>query len=238
MRFLVFLALTGISCLTISGQVQDITNSSFDQFVYEIKRDNKLNPGSEGSGFIYEDFVQASVNNSSKLKMVRFNLVDDKIEVRVNEEEVLQLLKNEKFEVRIMNGSNRIFRTFSFCKKKSKCKPRNSFFEELYLSDDFSIYFKEKVTYYRAKTNLTGYDEREPAKFVPAKGKYYITNFISRTGELFEIPDNEEKFLEMFDEKHVEAMSSFITSNNFDIENSADLVIVFTNYFQMISEKK
>ena len=183
----------------------------------------------EGSPYLNKEFAPAKINEIRETKLVRFDAYEGRIEVMANAAQVIILNNSEIFRVSLLDGSDRIFETHGYIDEKGNSK--HSFFEKLESRDEFKLYLKEKVKYFKSK-KAQAYKAGEPAQFRKVKGTYYIIDFKSNSGKLIGIPQSKKEFVAFFG-KHSKDIKNFMKDNKIKINNKEDLLKVFDFYFEL-----
>ncbi|NNK76939.1 MAG: hypothetical protein HKP42_12860 [Maribacter sp.] len=187
-----------------------------------------------GSPYLYEDFLPAKVNNIPTTHFIRFNVFDNNIEYKGQDNIIYAMAKSYDYVIELLDGSNRIFETHAYMdEKKGKL---STFFEKIYNDDNFGLYLKEMIDYTPVKLAKTSFEPNRPAKFTKIKGTYYFQNLNTKSKELLKLPKREKLFLKQFD-AHDDALKKFIKKEGLSISKEIHLIRILEFYFAQSGEK-
>ena len=159
---------------------------------------------------------------------MRSNAADNKIQVRVDQNTALNLRYSDAYDIELMDGSEKVYRTRTYINEKDENDI--TFFELLYETDDYRLYLKECKKYIAPIKNRNSFQDDSPDKYMVLNDVYYTTNFISKSPELIEVPKKKKSFLTLFSEK-AKPIEKFIKQNRLDLDEREDLNKVFNFYF-------
>ena len=181
-----------------------------------------------GSPYLYDKFVPAKVNEIEITHFIRFNVFDNSIEYKGDNDKVYSMTKSYDYIIKLMDGSNKIYETHDF--EKAKKEIGNTFFERIYVDEKFALYLKEMIEYTPEKLARNSFETNKPAKFIKTKGDYYFQNLYSDTPVLLKLPKREKQFLKMFNDQAT-LVKDFIKKEGLHIEKGKDLIRVLRFYF-------
>ena len=224
------LALFVICLITSVGfsQTQEIRDQPLDQVAYLVNSKNPKYESVEGSPYLNVAFLPAKINGSKQTKLVRFNVVDNAIEVMIDSTKVLILKKSDSNTIKLLDGSNKEYQSLSY--KNDAGSNDKSFFELVHSRNNYRLYLKERIKYIESVKNKSPYQEDSSAKFLKVRDVFYITNFLSSSPDLIEIPKKKKQFINLFKDRSL-GIQKFIKKEKLDHEDMNDLVEIFDYYF-------
>ncbi len=222
--FLVFLVIN----LTLHSQ-QELRNKFGDVYYAADLYKTKYN-ALESTPYLNEVFTPAKINNISETKMVRFDAFEDRVEVMVNAKKVVILQDSQSYSINLLDGSDKLYETKRYREEKGNLK--TSFFELINQKDNYTLYLKEKVKFFKGE-KAQGYEASKPAMFKKQKTTYYITDFKGQSEQLLRIPSKVKTFVAFFPSRS-KPVRMFMKDNNLKIDNGDDLVKIFHFYFDNI----
>ena len=181
----------------------------------------------ESTPYLNEVFTPAKINDISETKMVRFDAFEDRVEVMANAKKVVILQDSQFYSISLLDGSDKLYETKRYRDEKGNTK--TSFFELIAHKDNYTLYLKEKIKFFKAE-NAKGYEAPKPAMFKKQKTTYYITDFKGQSNQLLRIPSKGKAFVAFFPSRS-KPVRMFIKENKLKIDNSDDLMQIFDFYF-------
>lgn len=194
----------------------NVINASMNQYV-----------AMEGSPYLNNKFLPAKFGDSQETKLVRFNVVENVIEVMVNEAKVLKLRQSEPYNIQMIDGSKKKYETHTFLNEKDNLDW--TFFELIHSNTHFNLYLKERIKFIEGKKNA-GYEEDTPSKFLKVDDIYYLTNFKKEGGELVALPRKKKKFVSFFGKKS-KLVQNYMKSEDIDFRSASGLGKILELYF-------
>lgn len=182
-----------------------------------------------GSPYLSTEFIPVKINDIRETKLVRFDLVKDRVEIKINETKVTVLDDSLLYNIVLLDDSGRSYQTRDYFDEKANVN--SSFFEVLHNNQFYGLYLKEKKKFYK-EVKAQGYQPGSKAEFKFVKSNYYITDFINNTDRLLELPQNDKSFAKLFS-SNSKSILGFIKKNNLKIDNEEDLLKIFNFYFEM-----
>jgi hypothetical protein len=179
----------------IFAQIQQPRNDSFNELVFFVGTNNPEFEKAEGSRYLNADFVPARVNQIRETQLVRFNVVENAIEVKKGSEQIMTLSTSYKCTITLLDGSDKTYETLSFRDETGSTK--TTFFEKIYKADHFSLYLKERIQFIPAKPEKSSYEKAVPAKFVKGNEIFYVIGLESNPKGLTELPKKKKDFLKV-----------------------------------------
>ncbi|WP_411032047.1 hypothetical protein [Spongiimicrobium sp. 3-5] len=185
---------------------------------------------SEGSRYLNEAFVPAKINRSKKTHLVRFNVVENTIEVKRTDSKIMSLSESNNYFIELLDGSNKIYVTREYTDDNGKLK--TTFFEEMRDTDQYALYMKEQIIYVRPQETKTHYEQSKYGKFIAGRTKFYFQEKNTEFSALKEIPKKKKAFLSLFGE-HAKSMEQFLKKEKVKTDNRADISKILDHYFTL-----
>lgn len=218
-------------CFVFNLQAQNTAYNQRDNFGQAYFNPNvylKQFKDFEGSPYLMEDYVLAKINDNKINRLVRFNKYSGKIEVQVAENKAIELPDDKSFEIRLLNGTDRYFKTGKYLSMDGK--KEYSFFEKVYDGTGFTLFKKENVRFIKSK-EAGAYSNPKPAKFQNQNPTFLLQKKGSFSDQVVELSNNRKKFLSMFPEKEKEVLKSFIKENKSDLKEKNDMVNILKEIY-------
>ncbi len=173
----------------------------------------------DGSPYLGSEFIPAKINDIKKTQFIRFNIVDQIVEVQIKTNKVVMLdLKND-FNIQLLDGSNKQYKTAMYTIDGKRIK---SFFEVIKKDENYILYKQERKKYLKAQ-KAEGYQDKLPERFVDQDPTFFISSFKSDSPTLLELPKKKKRLASFF-EKDAKAVEKFMKQEKFDIKEPNDLV--------------
>jgi len=218
-----------VACVVVffaSGQTTPSSDSSFNELVFFVNSNNKLYQDVEGSRYLDDQFVPVKIDSISGTRFVRFNVVENAIEIKTDGK-IGRLSLNESYVLRLQDGSNRIFSTQTYT--DDEVETGVSFFENVHNEKLFSIYLKEKIKYVAAVPEKSSYEPAKPANFLRGFEAFYLKKSEPTDMPLQEIPRRKKQFYKLFGAKS-KLVEKFVKKEKLTISTANDLVKIFSYY--------
>lgn len=227
MKQFFLLILLSISISFVHAQDSYIStnpNNSRVEFIQKAQIPN-VNEKAEGSRYITEGFSPAIINNSAITYAVRYNAVDDLMELRDENSKILIIDKNKEYIIKFNDGSNKLYQTVTY--KDGK----RGFAISIWVDENKNgLFIKEKIKFSPEKPKI-GYDlANNPAKYARVKDAFYMRD--GENSPLKELSSNKKKFLTAFKGKE-KKVQNFIKKENLKINNKEDLMKIMLFYFSL-----
>jgi len=213
--------------LGLTTQAQQELRNSLGDVYYDSNLYNTKYNAQEGTPYLNEVFTPAKIDNISETKLVRFDAVEGRVEILVNDKKVLILDDAESHLITLLDGSNKQYETKKYLTEKGI--PKTSFFELVAKNENYTLYLLERIKFYKA-VKAQGYGAPKPAMFKYAKKVYYLTDFKTKSDQLLNIPSKVKNFVALFP-GHSKSVKLFIKENTLKIDNEKDLLRIFDFYF-------
>ena len=154
-------------------------------------RNSETIENTTGTPYIQKEFVGAKINDLDLSYLVRYNAAKDVMEFREDKynSQIMILESGNNYRI-VLNGEDeKVYVTFKF-----KIDPTGFFVEE-HIADSFSLYKKEKISFYPAVETVNSYTKSVQARYERDKDSFYV-----RLGNdnLMLIPRKKSKFKKQF----------------------------------------
>lgn len=229
MKSLMFLSLC-LATLPLSSQVTEVSNETLDRVGDFVRFNNPEYDNTEGSPYLNEVFTPAKINDSKETKFVRFNVVENRIEVKVDKSKALILAYSDSYRINLLDGSDKIYETHSYLNDNGD--PENTFFELIHENGKFRLFLKERIKYiHKPDTKTTGYDEKKSDKFLKVRDVYYLENMVEPSKNIVAIP-RKKKYLSTLFKDHSKSVEKFIKDEKLSIDEKDHLILILDFYFK------
>ena len=219
-----------LSTLPLSAQVLEVGNESLDRVGDFVRSNNPKYDNTEGSPYLNKVFTPAKINDSRETKFVRFNVVENRIEVKVDESRALMLAYSDSYRINLLNGSDKIYETHSYLNDKGD--PENTFFELIHDDGKFKLFLKERIKYiHKPDTKKTGYDEEKSAKFLKVRDVYYVESMVKPSKYIIAIPRKKKNLSTLFKDR-TKSVEKFIKDKKLGLDEKDHLISIFDFYFK------
>lgn len=219
-------------CITTSilfSQTQPAEDGSFNELAFFVSSKNPIYDNTEGSRYLNDEFVPVEIVNIKGTKLVRFNTVENTIEVRKENGDIMLLSLVERYSIKLLDGSKRQYVTRSYVNEKQK--EVTTFFEILYGVEKFKLYVKERVLFRKGKPEKSSYEKAVPAKFVKGKDIFYVATPDVEQDGLQKIPTKKKLFYKFFGNQE-KSVKQFVKNEKLSIDNEDDLVKILDFYYK------
>ena len=217
--------------INIEAQIQNPNNDSFNELVFFVGTNNPLYNNAEGSRYLGDEFIPAKINDIKETQLLRFNVVENTIEIRKNDGDVLNLSKKHRYVILLLDGSDRQYETLAY--KNEKGETETTFFEKIHRNPNFTLYLKERIKYIPAKPERSSYEKAVPAKFIKANNSFYVIGLPSNLKGMTALPRKRKDFLGLFG-TYSQTIEKMIKKEKLDIGRREDIVKILEFYFKNI----
>jgi len=171
----------------------------------------------EGSPYLNKDFVLAEISGVPQKILVRYNILNDLIEVQFDNKQNYNLTKEEPYStISPINQSNKI-KLLRYINKEGEIF---GYLTEIYVSDKLVVYRKDQVKLQKAKEAISTYHEASPAKFIKLNPEFYWN---LHNNKITLIPKNKKSLIELFPNKK-ENITNFIKENKIDFDDEKGII--------------
>lgn len=213
----------------VSAQIQQPNNGSLNELVFYVGTNKqKYDDEAEGSPYLNEEFTPARINGIKETQFVRFNAVENTIELK-DEDKILTLSNAYSYAIKLLNGTDQTYETHSFIDEDGT--NAISFFEKIYVSEKFALYQKERIVYTAAKKAKSSYEQDIPAKFKSGRTLFYITDPTPKSAGLLEFPKKKKNLSRIF-KKQTKLIEKYIKKEGLKMNSTADIIKIMNFYFE------
>lgn len=174
----------------------------------------------KGTPYLTELFVPATVYPDDDLFFVKYNVVDDEIEVKLSATKIIILDNTFKKYTIVFKESNEKLVTLNVVDEKNP-----GYFVEIKKTDNISLYKKRTKDFIQATKATDNYSKDKPARFSNLEEVFYIQ--LAPDGTVQEIPKKRKSFLKLFQNNQGE-IEGYIKKNKIKLNKEDDLVKLFT----------
>lgn len=187
----------------------------------------KITENINGSPFLSDDWLPATIKmatgNLLKDFKVKYNLIDDQLYFKSDEDNRFLTFNEPVSEFRIQEPSGLVLYKNGFVNPKFGSK--NTFYQVLF---DGKVKLLKRLN--KSVIEVQGYNEASPTKNISEQVRYYAG---SVNGEVVEVKPTKKDVLAIMASKKAE-IDKFLTSSRIDFKNDKDLVTLFTYYNSLI----
>jgi len=221
---LLLLLLLFLSYTTVFSQKGNSINNAIsdisDVFRYQKNMEYE---DYDGSPYLNHHFFLGTINNTNENKIysfqLRYNIYEDKMEIQKDDESIVNLAKEDYFNVLIL-GEKFVLTTYEINGEKNV-----GYLELLFDKNNLILYRKHTRTLISAKKAKSSYEEDKPAKFVTSESFY----FKSKDNNTILLSKKKKDFLKSFESKSTE-IASFMKENKLKNSKKEDLIKILTYY--------
>jgi len=174
----------------------------------------------KGTPYLSEFFMPATIYPDDDLFFVKYNVVDDEVEVKLSATRTIILNNSFKKYTIVFKESKEKIVTLDEDGKKDP-----SYFFEVKKTDKASIYKKKTKNFIQATKATDNYSKDKPARFSKLEEIFYIQ--LTPEGSVKELPKKKKAFLAMF-QNNQNDVKDFIGKNKIKLNKEEDLVKLFT----------
>lgn len=213
--------------LPASAQITEISDKPLDVAIYLVNLNNPKYEKIEGSPYLNPGFSPAKINGSKETKFVRFNPVDNNIEIRQSEDKVIILSNSDQYNIILLDGSAKEYQTLLYIDDKNDSV--STFFELINKGGDYNLYLKERIKLIRGVKGAQGYSDSKPDRFLKVDDHFYVSHFGSFSKGLRLVPTKKKEFYKLF-ETHSNEMEKYIKKEKLAIDQVNDLMAILDHY--------
>lgn len=169
----------------------------------------------DGSPYLNDDFINGTIFTTSKVQYVdiplRFNIFNDAIEFRTNDDKVMAMATPEIIERVTFGEYEMVYAPFAVQKKIKR-----GFFKVI-LNGNISLYARPEILYQQPE-EPGAYKEAKPARFVSKPDSYFLRIGLNEAIKV----DKKNDVIDFFPE-HNDEVAAFIKKNKIKTNKEADL---------------
>ena len=133
----------------------------------------------EGSSYINDEFLPATLSNNSTIYLLRYNAYQDEMEFEKDAKRYY-LVKNSNSNITFTN----IDKTYQVYTFQENIKQKDGFFVVLNVGNEITLLLKERIKFLEAVKPQSGYDKYQPPTLKRMDDKLYIGYKNNTTSEL------------------------------------------------------
>ena len=220
-----------ILSLNFNSYSQATTRVFTQEFAGQATRngvfDTKKYNDTEGTPYIFKEFMLTEIVGFDQKLMMRYNAEADEIEFKKNETETIILSKEELFNTVIMNFGKYKLRLLNY--KTTKGEGIYGYLAEVTIAKDISLLRRDKIILEEARQPKTTFESYIPAKLVKAKSDYYLE---LKDKSIIAMPSSKKELIAIYPNKK-EAITTYLKENNFSCKDENDLIKI-TEYISTL----
>jgi hypothetical protein len=198
-------------------QFGNIDAIMMNQGASKVFRNSKNNQRKiEGTPYNQQMFAIAKVENVTQKYYMRYNVYDDEFEFITPKNDTLILDRINDFSNITFTGTNKKYVLLDYTNSLGKLV--KGYLIDLYSKGNYTLYSKEKVTYYDGKIAKTSLEKEMPPRFVKSENEYYFKN---KENIITEFPDSKKKLIKLFPDQKSN-IETFIKDNKIDFDLDSD----------------
>ncbi len=209
-----FTALFSFICLSqpINGNLDYLSRNNIVSF-------DNTDKSTIGSPYVNEEFVAAKVSNNDNLVLlVRYNAIEDQIEVKNDDEKIFAFNRSLKDVQLKLVGEKKIYQLFDYLEKNSGYEVSGYFIHIGNPENTIKFLKKEIVEFQKEQPATSGYDQSKPAQYKRKSDDYYAKIGDDKPVKL---SSNKKDFVELFP-KHKDKILDYIKSEKIKLNNDDD----------------
>ncbi len=207
-------------------QKQQPNNPTLQELAFLVDVNASKYANAIGSKYLFDEFKLAKIEGFQGSHLIRFDAVDNIIELKKEADEIRQLSKKKQYKIEFLDGSG-TYETKSFTNSSGKIE--YSFFEKRYECSKFLVYKKERIKFEPAKPAKSSYEQEVPAEFVNQANAYYLLKLSENNPHLVEIPRKKKALLAFFGNKSKE-MAAFLKKQKLKPNSEEDIIKIIHRY--------
>lgn len=228
MKLLTIFFLSLFTVGVFAQPVMEVRANSTDMITWIPGINERDYDGIEGSPYLQDDFLPATINDLNKTQFVRFNAVDYEVEAKTSKG-IMRLDLKKEYTITMLDGSDKKYEIGSFMDEEENIK--RTFFEVLDSIGSRTLYKRKRKKFIR-KQKKQAYQDDKRDKFVVVNNAYYLLNLNTHDNNFIEIPRKKKKFYNFF-ANHSKQVAQFVKKDKLDISNEDDLVRILAYYFSL-----
>ncbi|KFC24054.1 hypothetical protein [Chryseobacterium sp. FH1] len=217
--FLLTIAISVNSYAQITfGSSTNLGTVLFKDKVFDMENKNK---NIQGSAYVYENFIDATIKDVDGFPKVRYNALKDDMEVQQNNNAYVIPREPAFSRIKIIStGETIVLEKFDY-----KGKPYEGYLFVISEKDPITVYKKERVEFKDFEKPRNSYAEETPARFIPQKIEFFIK---TADGKIMELPKNKKKLIDLLPDKQAN-IEAYFKSNKVDFSNDKDVKKLFNS---------
>ncbi|PRX53628.1 hypothetical protein [Flagellimonas meridianipacifica] len=226
--FGIFLSFIFITC-SLQGQIAQNNISSFDDISFFVNVNNPKYNNAEGTKYLNDNFTPSKINELEKLYPIRFDLVDNIMEFKENDQEIMGLSPTRDYRIVLTDDSNQIFVSNTIINESGDLQ--RLFLEEIKVTQAYSLYKRERIKFVPAKPAKSSYEPEVPAVFKKMNDSYYVDYVDDGIDYLLQIPKNKKKIKTFFG-NHGPEVLKFAKKEGLKFDIQENLIAILNYYVE------
>lgn len=173
----------------------------------------------EGTPYINAEFISSKINDIEETQFVRFNIADNIIEIKTNDEKIAILDMENDCSIQLLDGSGKQYISAFYNNEGIKTK---SFFEVVKETEKYTLYKQERKKY-KEKQEAEGYKDPVPPKFVDQVPMFFISGLNSDSSDLVRLPKKKKKFVELITSNE-KSLDKYIKQEKLNFKKKNDII--------------
>lgn len=172
--------------------------------------------GVEGSPYMQDSFVPATLYPDNKPYLVRYNAVDDEIEVQLAPGKVLAL-DNARRDYQVVLKDTAL----TYVTLHADGVPMPGFFISVWKKDNVALFKKQRKKFFEGRLATDNFSKNTPARFSHPEDIFYVR--LEEGGPLVELPTKKNSFADLWGKDATE-IKKFLSKNHIDLREETDVV--------------
>ncbi|WP_310377942.1 hypothetical protein [Flavobacterium sp.] len=172
----------------------------------------------KGSPYIFDTFILGKIIGINQELMLRYNAFSDEIEIQKNETENDALLKDNLFDVVLINFEKYKLRLLNYINSKGEAV--YGYLVELSNQNEVSLLRRDKIILENEKVPKTTFEPYYPAKFTKLKSEFYIE---TKDKRIIQMPKNKKELETLFPMKK-EEITNHLKNSSFSLKDEKSLI--------------
>ncbi len=171
-----------------------------------------------GTPYFQQMFALAKVDNVTQKYFMRYNVFADEFEFITPKNDTLILDKIADFNKITFSGINKKYSLLEYTNSGGNYV--KGYLIEFYTKGNYTLYVKEKVTYYSGKVAKTSLEKDMPERYVKAENGYYFKN---KEAVIIEFPESKKQLIKLYPDKKQE-IETFIKDTKVSFNEDYDRI--------------
>ncbi|OAZ03969.1 MULTISPECIES: hypothetical protein [Flavobacterium] len=171
----------------------------------------------EGSPYLDDNFVLAEISGVPEKILIRYNILNDIIEVQFDNLKNYNLTKSDPYLTITPIGKANKIKLLRYIRNEVEIF---GYLTQILETKEIEVYKKNQVKLQNAKEPTSSYQETSPAKFIKLKPEYYwkLSN-----KKITQISKHKKGILELFPDKK-EAINIYFKNNRIDFDDESSII--------------
>ena len=227
---IVFLSFILLATFSLNGQIAQNSVNTFNDISFFVSINNKKYRDAKGTKYIDDKFILSKINNFEKLYPVRFDVVDNIMEFKEADQEIMGISPTQDFRIVFSDGSNRVFTSKTIINETGDLQ--RLFLEEVQVTQNYSLYKRTRIKFHPAKPAKSSYEPEVPAIFKKMSDFFYVDYPNDSIDYLLLLPKNKKK-VKLFFGTHGNEVIKYAKKEGLKFD-SQEAIIKILNYYAEI----